>query len=105
MDSITPGQLVKVAAGGPERDGIVFDTPSNVKVVVAVVDPRRGPSFRTVHPRTLSERIEEGPDDPALRRLLHRTRSPVDGEARSGAGAVRGQAGHTRAAMHRTTGK
>jgi hypothetical protein len=105
MDSIGPGQLVKVTDGGPERDGIVFDTPSNVKVVVAVVDPRRGPLFRTVHPKTLSERIREGPDDPALRRLLRRTRSPVDGEARSGTGAGRGRAGHARAATHRTTGK
>lgn len=105
MDSISAGQLVKVADGGPERDGIVFDTPSAVKVVVAVVDPRRGPSFRTVHPKTLSERAEEGPDDPALQRLLHRTRSPVAREARVGPGPGRGRAGHTRAATHRTTGK
>jgi hypothetical protein len=83
----------------------VFDTPSSVKVVVAVVDPRRGPVFRTVHPNALSERDEEGPDDRALRRLLRRTRSPVHGEARDGSGVGRGRAGHTRAARHRTTGK
>ena len=48
---------MKVAAEtGPQLDGIVFDTPSNTKVVVAVVDRGRGPVFRTVHPRTLSER-------------------------------------------------
>jgi hypothetical protein len=67
------GQLVKVADGGAVRDGIVFDLPSHLKVVVALVDPRRGPVFRTVHPKTLAERLEEGPDDPALRRLLRRT--------------------------------
>jgi hypothetical protein len=105
MDSISPGQLVTVADGGPEREGIVFDTPSTVKVVVAVVDPRRGPLFRTVHPKTLTERTEEGPDDRALRRLLRRTRPPAHGEARAGAGAGRGRAGYTPAARHRTTGK
>jgi hypothetical protein len=83
----------------------VFDTPSTVKVVVAVVDPRRGPLFRTVHPKTLAERTEEGPDDRALRRLIRRTRQPVHGEARAGAGAGRGRAGYTPAARHRTTGK
>jgi hypothetical protein len=61
--------------------------------------------FRTVHPNTLTERAEEGPDDPALRRLLRRTPLPVHGGARGGGGAGRGQAGHGRAAMHRTTGK
>ena len=102
---MTVGQLVKVAAGGPERDGIVFDTPSASKAVVAVVDPRRGPLLRTVRSDTLSERTDDGPDDPALRRLIHRTRSPVHGAARDGSGAGRGRAGHTRAATHRTTGK
>jgi hypothetical protein len=105
MDSISPGQLVKVADGKRERDGIVFDTPSSAKVVVAVVDLRRGPAFRTVNAKTLSERLEEGPDDPALHRLLRRTRSPVHGEARDGPGSGRGLAGHSRAARHRTTGK
>ena len=105
MDSIAAGQLVKVADGGPERDGIVFDTPSAVKVVVAVVDPRRGPLFRTVHPKTLSEREREGPDDAVLRRLLRRTRLPIHGDARGGARSGRGRPGHARAAAHRTTGK
>jgi hypothetical protein len=99
------GQLVKVAGRGPERDGIVFDTPSAQKVVVAVVDPRRGPSFRTVRPGVLSERPEEGPDDAALRALLRRTPLPAHDRARGGPGAAHGQPGHSRAAMHRTTGK
>jgi hypothetical protein len=105
MESIIAGQLVKVADGGPERDGIVFDTPSALKVVVAVVDPRRGPLLRTVSPQVLTERADEGPDDPALHRLIRRTRPPVRGEARGGAGVGLGRAGHTRAATHRTTGK
>ncbi|MCW3013958.1 MAG: hypothetical protein JWO02_1050 [Solirubrobacterales bacterium] len=96
---------MKVAGGGPQLDGIVFDTPSGDKVVVAVVDPSRGPSFRTVHPKTLIARTEEGPDDRALRLLVRRTPPPVLGGARGGAGAGRGRAGHTRGAMHRTTGK
>ena len=105
MESIDVGQLVKVADGGSARDGIVFDTPSATKAVVAVVDPRRGPLFRTVHVNVLTERIEEGSDDAALRRLMRRTRSPEHGHARGGAGAGRGRAAHTRAATHRTTGK
>jgi hypothetical protein len=105
MESIRPGDLVQVTESGPALDGIVFDTPSGRKVVVAVVDPRRGPLFRTVPPEALTERLEEGPDDPALRRLLRRTPLPVDGGARAGAGAGHGRAGHHRAATHRTTGK
>ena len=105
MDSTTPGDLVKVAGGGPELDGVVFDTPSRTKVIVAVVDPGRGPAFRTVHPDVLSERTEEGPDDRALWALVRRTSPPMRGGARGGAGPVGGRAGHTRATMHRTTGK
>jgi hypothetical protein len=105
MDSFRAGQLVKVAEDGPERDGIVFDTPNAQKVVVAVMDRRRGPVFRTVHRRTLSERTEAGPDDAALTRLIRRTPPPGRRGARAGTGTGRGQDGHTRAAMHRTTGK
>jgi hypothetical protein len=105
MELTSAGELVKVASGGPELDGIVFDSPSRSKVVVAVVDPGRGPVFRTVHPKTLSERAEEGPDDRALRALIRRTPSPVRGAAGGGVAAGRANAGHTRAAMHRTTGK
>jgi|SRR4051795_1932068 hypothetical protein len=99
------GELVKVTDGGPPVDGIVFDVPSRSKVIVAVVDPRRGPGFRTVHPKTLSERTEEGPDDRALLLLIRRTPSPARGAARGGTGAGPGRPGHRRAAMHRTTGK
>jgi hypothetical protein len=105
MESISAGELVKVADGGPEQDGLVFDVPSHSKVVVAVVDRARGPVFRTVHVSTLSARTEEGPDDRALRLLVRRTPPPVHGGAR-GAGALgRGRAGHSRGAAHRPTGR
>ena len=105
MELTSVGELVKVASGGPELDGILFDTPSRSKAVVAVVDPGRGPVFRTVHPNTLSERTEEGPDDRALRLLVRRTPPPLRGTGNSGAAAGRGNPGHKRGAMHRTTGK
>ncbi|MGA2319644.1 MAG: hypothetical protein ABSG95_02720 [Solirubrobacteraceae bacterium] len=108
MESTSAGELVKIAGGGPELDGVVFDMPSRSKVVVAVVDPGRGPVFRTVHPRTLTERTQEGPDDRALRLLIRRTPSPVHGAAGGGVAAGRGNPGHTRGTrgtMHRTTGR
>jgi hypothetical protein len=105
MEPPSVGDLVRVASGGPELDGIVFDTPSRSKVVVAVVDPARGPIFRTVHPKALAERTEEGSDERALRLLVRRTPPPVHGAARDGVGAGRGNPGHARHAMHRTTGK
>ncbi len=105
MESTSPGQLVRVNDGGRPLDGIVFDAPSATKVVVAVRDPERGPGFRTVHPRTLSERAEAGPDDRALRLLVRRTPPPAAATGRGGAGAARGRSGHTRAAGHRTTGR
>lgn len=105
MDSTSAGELVKVASGGPVLDGIVFDTPSNSKVVVAVVDPGRGPVFRTVHPRTLTEREDEGPADKALHSLIRRTPLPSHGGARGGSGGGQGRQGHARSTMHRTTGK
>jgi len=59
-----------------------------------------------VHPDTLSERTEAGPDDRALSMLIRRTWKGKGGApAPGGAAATRGQDGHTRAAMHRTTGK
>ena len=105
MEEITIGGLVKVAGTGPPLDGIVFDKPSRAKVVVAVVDPTRGPAFRTFHPRTLTERTEERPDDRALLALIRRTPPPAHGTGGGGAGAGRDSRGHTRRAMHRTTGK
>ena len=105
MKPTRTGELVKVAATGPDLDGIVFDTPSRSKVVVAVVDPARGPVMRTVHPDTLAERTAEGPGDPALRLLIRRTPPPVHGAARGGPGASGGRAAHTRGPAHRTTGR
>lgn len=92
-------------AGGPKLDGIVFDTPSTSKVVVGVVDRGRGPGFRTVHPRSLSQRTAPGPDDRALRLLIRRTPPPPRGGAPGAGAAGQRRSGHTRASMHRTTGK
>jgi len=105
MESTSAGDLVTVSGDGPKLDGIVFDTPSPTKAVVAVVDRGRGPVFRTVHPRTLDAREGEGADDRALRLLIRRTPAPARGGARAGGGTGHGRSGHTRAAMHRTTGK
>lgn len=105
MELAGVGELVKVTDGGPELDGIVFDTPSRSKVVVAVVDPKRGPMFRTVNPKTLTERADEGPHDRALRLLVRRTPPPVRGAARGDTRGGRGRSGYARGAMHRTTGK
>ena len=105
MEPTSPGDLVRVASGGPELDGIVFDTPSRHKVVVAVVDPQRGPSFRTVAPETLTVREDEAPADKVLWALIRRTAPANRGGARDGAGTGHGRAGHARGTMHRTTGK
>ena len=105
MDVITVGELVSVAGPGPVLDGIVFDTPSSAKVVVAVVDPKRGPLFRTVAPTTLTAREQEGPHDRALHQLIHRTPPPAHGASRSAAVSRGGRSGFTRGATHRTTGK
>jgi hypothetical protein len=99
------GGLVKVSASGPELNGIVFDVPSRSKVIVAVIDGGRGPVLRTVHPKTLSERTEESPDDRALRLLIRRTPPPARGSANGAAGIGHGSRGHTRGTMHRTTGR
>jgi hypothetical protein len=105
MESASPGALVKVTGVGPDLDGIVFDTPSNAKVVVALMDPVRGPRFRTVNPSALTERVEEGPHDRALRLLMRRTQPPVRGGGRGGASSGQGRSGYTRGATHRSTGR
>jgi hypothetical protein len=105
VESIEIGDLVSVVGSGPALDGIVFDRPSRVKVVVAVVDPGRGPVFRTFHPDTLSEREQEGSDDTALRLLIRRTPPPVHSAARDGGTRGKGSAGFTRGASHRPTGR
>jgi hypothetical protein len=99
------GELVKVGVGGSARDGIVFDTPSRSKVVVAVMDPDRGPVFRTVSPKELTERAEEGPDDRALQLLVRRARPTVQGWARDALPGGRGRSGFKRGATHRPTGR
>ena len=81
------GDLVTVTGAGPAADGIVFDTPSAGKVVVAMMDPARGPLFRTVNPKAVSQRAAAGTDDHALQLLIRRTPVPVHGAAR---GAPRG---------------
>jgi hypothetical protein len=105
MEPTSAGELVTVADEGSALDGIVFDTPSRSKVVVAVVDRDRGPVFRTVHSKMVSERAKEGPNDRALQLLVRRTPSPVRGAARGGTASGRESRGHTRGSMHRTTGR
>jgi hypothetical protein len=105
MEHTRTGDLVTLVGDGPKLDAIVFDLPSRTKVVVAVIDPQRGPVFRTVDPDNLVARAEEGADDHALRMLIRRTPTPVHGSARAAAGAGHGRAGHARSTMHRTTGK
>jgi hypothetical protein len=104
VDEITVGETVSVGGGGPVRDGVVFDTPSSSKVIVAVVDPKRGPLFRTVSPKALTAREQEGPDDRALQQLIRRTPSPAH-TTRAAASSQGGRSGFKRGAMHRTTGK
>lgn len=99
------GDLVRVGGGGPELDGIVFDTPSSSKAVVAVVDPVRGPVFRTVNTAALTQRTEPGPEDRALRLLIRRTPAPIRGGPSGGSPSGGGRSGFKRGAMHRTTGR
>jgi hypothetical protein len=103
MGSPAVGELVTVTNGGPPVAGIVFDTPSAKKVVVAIVDAGRGPVFRTVHPETLSTRTTESTHDRALRLLIRRTPPPAHHSTRDAPGAGRGRTGHTRGASHRTS--
>ena len=105
METIAIGQLVTVADDGPAVDGIVFDTPSRSKVVVAVRDPNRGPVFRTVHPKTLTERETEGAHDAALRLLVRRTAPPVHAAAGGAGSGRKGRPGFHRDTAHRPTGR
>lgn len=105
MDVTSIGDLVRVGAGGSALDGIVFDMPSRSKVVVAVVDPDRGPLFRTVSPSQLTEREKEGSDDTTLRLLIRRTPPPIAGAARGAAIGGQGRSGFTRGSTHRPTGR
>ena len=105
MELIHVGDLVNVATGGPQIDGIVGDIPSDSKVVVAVMGTARGPVLRTVPRTALTERTEEGPDDRGLLLRIRRTHASARSGARQAAGGGPGRAGHTRAATHRPTGR
>ena len=105
MDPFLPGQMVTYATGGPEVDGIVFEVPSDQKVVVALVDPQRGPVLRTLDPQALTERTEAGAQDAALRGLIRRTPAAGRGGQSQTKGSIQGRRGHARSATHRTTGK
>jgi hypothetical protein len=104
MDMYTPGDLVTLTDGGAELDGLVFDRPSSAKVVVAVVDPTRGPLFRAVDPSALSGREQEGPNDRVLRMLVRRTPPPHSAGRAATTGAQR-RSGYTRGVAHRPTGR
>jgi hypothetical protein len=104
MKAFREGQLVTVVGDRGALDGIVVHAPSLVRVEVAVADAERGAVFRTVHPKTLSERTTGGEHDDALRRVIRRTPSGGFGP-RGGSGARKGRPGHSHASGHRTTGK
>jgi hypothetical protein len=98
-------RLVTVVTAGPQLDGIEFDRPSATKVVVAIIDPERGPVLRTFPDSAVSERTESGPNDHALALLIRRTPLPArTGRGRGGKGGGHGRAAHTRGADHRATG-
>jgi hypothetical protein len=99
------GELVTVTGVGPAADAIVFDTPSSGKVVVAMMDSARGPRFRTVNAKAVSQRDAAGTDDRALQLLIRRTPVPAHGAARGAARGAAGREGYKRGAAHRSTGK
>jgi hypothetical protein len=105
MASTGIGALVTISGERSSTDGIVFDVPSRSKAVVAVMDASRGPLFRTVHPDTLTERSDEGPDDRALRLLIRRTPGARTAAVAEGSTKRREDPGHTRGAAHRPTGR
>jgi hypothetical protein len=103
MELAKPGDLVKVVDGSAEVDGLVFDTPSSSNV--AVVDPTRGPVFRTVNQSALKERTEEGPGDRALRLLVRRTPPATHDAARGATRSGQRRSGFQRGSAHRPTGR
>jgi hypothetical protein len=102
MRTFHVGQLITLVGESEALEGIVVHAPSLVKIEVAVPDEGHGALFRTVHPKLLRERSEEGEHDDELRRLIRRTASAGRGP-RSGPGS--GRRGHSQATGHRTTGK
>src|ERR1700761_1221175 len=101
MELIDVGDRVTITGDGRDVDGIVFDFPSRSKAVVAVIDPGRGPRFRTGDPKRLTGRPQDGPQDQALRLLIRRTPSPARRTARDATTGQRDSAGFTRGAAHR----
>jgi len=97
--------LVTVTDGGRPRDGIIFDRLSPTKLVVAVMDRRRGPVFRTLAPSALSPRVEPSDDDVSLRRLIRRTPPPAGRRHGNSSAGQAARAAHTRGAAHRSTGR
>jgi hypothetical protein len=100
-----PHDLVTVTGVGRPADGIVYDTPSRSKVVVAVMEAGRGPVFRSVNPKALTPRTEAGQDDPALRLLIRRTPGTTRGTARDSNLGGKGRSGFQRGTAHRPTGR
>jgi hypothetical protein len=104
LKTFREGQLVTVAVDGADLDGVVAHVAGLVKVEVAMVPPGSDPVFRAVHPKALTPRDEPGPDDEALRRLIHRAAAP-GGHGGAGGASGRGRQAHTRGADHRATGR
>ena len=102
---VQPNDLVTVSGARTGRDGIVFDTPSKSKVVVAVMESKRGPVFVTVNPAQLTPHTEVGRDDPALRLLLRRTPSPIPRGERGRHLSGQSRSGFQRGTAHRSTGR
>jgi hypothetical protein len=105
VETVEIGELVRVVGVGTPLDGLVFDTPSRSKAIVAVVDPTRGPVLRTVGLESLEARTQDGPDDPALRSLVRRTPQRVQGAAGGGTTGRKGSPGFSRGPAHRPTGR
>ena|SRR5690348_10369723 len=103
-DPLSTNDLVSIDTGGPLLDAIVFDVPSHNKVVVAVVDPVRGPVLRTVSPDELRERTDAGAQDKALQLLMRRTPAPTHGKSRGAKGGGHGRSGFSRPTSHRKVG-
>jgi hypothetical protein len=103
MKAFREGQLVTLVGDGSKSDAIVVHAPSLVKIEVAVADAEHGALFRTVHPKTLTERREAGEHDDALRRRIRQAASA--GRAGPRSGPTGGRRGHTHVSGHRTTGK
>lgn len=103
LKTFREGQLVRVAAEDGSVDGVVAHVASLVKVEIAVEQAGSGPVFRTAHPKMLMPRAMPGPNDDALRSLIHR--SAAAGRGAPGRGLAHGRRAHTRAAAHRPTGR